>query len=77
VVDEFIILTGFRDVKISNGDIYLNGKRFILKGISRHEDHPKYGNSLTYEEMEKDIVLIKISAQMQFASGIIPLILMF
>jgi beta-galactosidase len=59
VVDEFIILTGFRDVKISNGDIYLNGKRFILKGISRHEDHPKYGNSLTYEEMEKDIVLIK------------------
>jgi hypothetical protein len=59
VVDEFIIVTGFRDFKIADSDIYLNGKRITLNGISRHEDHPKFGNALTYEEMEKDIVLIK------------------
>lgn len=59
VVDEFIVVTGFREFKIVEGDIYLNGKRIVLKGISRHEDHPKFGNALTYEEMEKDIVLIK------------------
>ncbi len=59
VVDEFIVVTGFREFKIVDSDIYLNGKRIILNGISRHEDHPKFGNALTYEEMEKDIVLIK------------------
>ncbi len=59
IVDEFIVVTGFRELKISDGNIYLNGRRIVLKGISRHEDHPKFGNALTYEEMEKDIVLIK------------------
>lgn len=59
IVDEYVIVTGFRDLKISNGDIYLNGTRLVLKGISRHEDHPKFGSALSYEEMEKDIVLIK------------------
>jgi len=59
VVDEFIIVTGFRDIKIGNGDIYLNGRRVVLKGISRHEDHPRFGNALSYEEMERDIILIK------------------
>lgn len=59
VVDEFIIVTGFREIKISGGDIYLNGRRIVLKGISRHEDHPNFGNALTYEEMERDMVLIK------------------
>jgi len=59
VVDEFIVVTGFRELKISGGDIYLNGQRIILRGISRHEDHPKFGNALTYEEMERDIILIK------------------
>ncbi len=59
VVDEFIVVTGFREFKIVDGDIYLNGKRIVFKGISGHEDHPKFGNALSYEEMEKDIVLIK------------------
>ncbi len=59
VIDEFIVVTGFREFKIVDSDIYLNGKRIVLKGISRHEDHPKFGNALSYEEMEKDIVLIK------------------
>ncbi|MFN3135004.1 MAG: glycoside hydrolase family 2 protein, partial [Candidatus Kryptonium sp.] len=59
VVDEFIVVTGFRELKINGGDIYLNGRRIILRGVSRHEDHPKFGNALTYEEMERDIVLIK------------------
>lgn len=59
VVDEFIVVTGFREFKMIDGDIYLNGKRIVLKGISRHEDHPKFGSALSYEEMERDIVLIK------------------
>ncbi len=59
VVDEFIVLTGFRELKIEGGDIYLNGKRIVLKGISRHEDHPKFGSAISYEQMEKDIILIK------------------
>lgn len=59
LIDEFIVVTGFREIKLRNGDIYLNGNRVVLRGISRIEDHPKFGSSLSYEEMEKDIALIK------------------
>ena len=36
----------------------LNGERYPLHGVSRHQDRPKIGNALTHKEHEEDIELI-------------------
>lgn len=58
-IDQYDVDFGIRKVEISAGDIILNGRRFVAKGVIWQEDHPLWGSSLTYEEMEKDVVLIK------------------
>ena len=59
VLDEYDLNFGVRQFRIDNGNFRLNGSRVTLKGVIWNEDHPTWGSSLTYEEMEKDIVLIK------------------
>jgi hypothetical protein len=59
VIDEFDSDFGVRQITIANGDLLLNGKRIVLKGISYHEDHPSFGGALDYETMERDIIAIK------------------
>lgn len=59
LIDEVQILTGIRRLVISKGDILLNGKRLILKGVIWNQDHPRFGLALPYEEMEKDVILIR------------------
>ncbi|MBI5474252.1 MAG: hypothetical protein HY961_18100 [Ignavibacteriae bacterium] len=57
--DEFDEIFGVRRVDISQGRILLNGKRVLLKGMIWMEDHPAYGSALTYQQMEKDVALMK------------------
>jgi hypothetical protein len=59
VVDEYDFQSGFRKVGVSKGDIMLNGKRLVLKGVTWYEDHPLTGSALSAEELEKDVVLMK------------------
>jgi hypothetical protein len=59
LVDEYDVNVGLRQISIREDTVYLNGERLFLKGVSRHEDHPKYGNALDYETMEQDIISIK------------------
>ena len=59
VVDEVSLNTGLRSLDLHNADFFLNGKRIILRGVVWYEDHPNWGSALTYEQMERDIVLIK------------------
>jgi hypothetical protein len=59
VIDEFHMNHGFRSFTIADGDFVLNKKPLILKGVIWNEDHPIWGSALPYEQMEKDIVLIK------------------
>ena len=58
-IDEYNANVGFSSVRVDQTSIFLNGNRVMLKGVVWHEDSPKYGASLTYEQMEKDVVLIK------------------
>jgi hypothetical protein len=58
-IDEYDLNYGLRDFEIADGHFQLNGKRVVLKGVIWQEDHPTWGDALTYEDMEKDIVLIK------------------
>ena len=50
---------GFRDFKIEDGVMKLNGKRIVFRGVNRHEFHPEKGRCITYEDMLFDIQFMK------------------
>lgn len=50
---------GFRSIEIKNSFLYINGKYVYMKGVNRHEHHPKYGHYIPKETMEKDVEMIK------------------
>ncbi|MCK5571868.1 MAG: beta galactosidase jelly roll domain-containing protein, partial [Bacteroidetes bacterium] len=59
VIDRYDVNVGIRTLELSDGDILLNGKRLVLNGVVWYEDHPTWGSALSYEERERDIVLMK------------------
>lgn len=50
---------GFRKVEIKDSRLFVNGKAILLKGVNRHEVHPKYGKTIPLETMIADIKLMK------------------
>ncbi|UDF05021.1 glycoside hydrolase family 2 TIM barrel-domain containing protein [Asticcacaulis sp. AND118] len=50
---------GFRTVEIRNGEVQVNGKRILIKGVNRHEHDPKTYRVIAPELMRKDIELMK------------------
>ncbi|MCD0488703.1 DUF4981 domain-containing protein [Pedobacter sp. MC2016-14] len=50
---------GFRSVEIKDRNFLVNGKRIFLKGVNRHEHHPKNGHVLAKEDMLKDVEMMK------------------
>ncbi len=59
VLDQHDLNIGIRKISITGGDILLNGVRLVLKGVNWIEDHPVRGSALSYEDRERDIVMIK------------------
>ena len=50
---------GFRDVKIADGQLWVNGQSITIKGVNRHEVDPYNGRTVTKESMELDVKLMK------------------
>ncbi len=51
---------GVRDIKVSGkGEICINGRPIIIHGVDRHDHSMVGGRTVTREEMEKDIFLMK------------------
>ena len=50
---------GFRKVEIREGNLLVNGRRVLFKGVNRHEIDPDRGQAITVESMEKDIFVMK------------------
>ena len=50
---------GFRDIKIDNSLLYVNGKRVFMKGVNRHDSDPMYGRAVRTESMLRDVTLMK------------------
>ena len=51
---------GFRTVAASKqGELLINDVPVKLKGVNRHDSHPKYGYCTTLEDMKQDIILMK------------------
>ncbi|MFN8459908.1 MAG: glycoside hydrolase family 2 TIM barrel-domain containing protein [Anaerolineae bacterium] len=50
---------GFRQVELKNGQIHLNGRPILIKGVNRHEHDPQTGHAITVASMQADIRLMK------------------
>jgi beta-galactosidase len=50
---------GFRSSEIKNGQILVNGRPAVIKGVNRHEHDPDLGQVTTREMMVRDILLMK------------------
>ena len=50
---------GFRSSEIKNGQMLVNGRPVVIKGVNRHEHDPDLGQVTTREMMLKDILLMK------------------
>ena len=50
---------GVRKVEISNGQLKVNGKALLIRGVNRHEHHPENGQAVDEATMRRDIELMK------------------
>ncbi len=50
---------GFREIKIADQQLWVNGKSVLLKGVNRHEHDPYTGRHVSLESMWRDIELFK------------------
>ncbi|WP_454798272.1 glycoside hydrolase family 2 TIM barrel-domain containing protein [Novosphingobium lindaniclasticum] len=50
---------GFRTVEIAGGEVRVNGKRIMIRGVNRHEHDPKTFRIVSEETMRRDIELMK------------------
>ena len=50
---------GFRDIRIANSLVYVNGRRVLFKGVNRHDTDPERGRAVTTESMQRDVLLMK------------------
>lgn len=50
---------GFRDIKILKRQILINGKPIMFKGVNFHSHNPKTGKTVSVEQIEHDLKLMK------------------
>jgi beta-galactosidase len=50
---------GFREFGLVNGQMLLNGKPIMFKGVDRHETHPVKGRAVDRETMIRDLEIMK------------------
>ena len=50
---------GFRRVEIVKGELRLNGRRLMMRGVNRHEYDPENGRVMTREKTRADLMLMK------------------
>lgn len=50
---------GFRKVELKNGLITVNGRPIRLRGVNRHDHHPRYGRAVPLDFVRRDLLLMK------------------
>ena len=58
-VDDYCHKVGFKRFETRGRYFYLNGNRFFLLGVCRHEIYGEKGHMLTDEEIRQDLTMIK------------------
>ena len=59
VIQSFTQQVGFRKIEMVPGNLLINGKAIIFRGVNRHEWDYKTGRSITEKQMIDDIKLMK------------------
>ena len=59
LIESFMQKVGFKRVELKNGNLMVNGKAIMFRGINRHEWDPVLGRSITEESMVQDIKIMK------------------
>ncbi|MDR6241154.1 glycoside hydrolase family 2 TIM barrel-domain containing protein [Aureibacter tunicatorum] len=59
VIDVISNSIGFRSVEIKGGQLLVNGKAILIKGVNLHEHHETMGQVVDDETRMKDILLMK------------------
>lgn len=50
---------GFRTVEIKDGQVMVNGRRIVIRGVNRHEHDPVTFHVISEESMRRDLELMK------------------
>ncbi len=50
---------GFKNVKINKNIYYFNGEKIKFKGVNHHDTNPKTGYVMTFEDIKKDLEMMK------------------
>lgn len=50
---------GFREVKVEDGELLVNGQPIYIKGVNRHEHDPVTGRAVSRERMLEDVLIMK------------------
>ena len=50
---------GFRSVELKSGNLLVNGKAIMIRGVNRHDFDCELGRAITPDSMEEDILLMK------------------
>jgi len=53
------VAIGFRTVTIEDGQLKVNGRAILFRGVNRHEHDPDSGRALSVETMRADLLLMK------------------
>ena len=51
--------TGFRRNEVKDGQLLHNGQPILIKGVNRHDHHPKTGHYCTREDIRADLLQMK------------------
>jgi beta-galactosidase len=57
--DYFRVRSGFRHIEVKNGQVLINGRPVLFKGINRHEHDPDTGHYMTREAVREDLLVMK------------------
>ena len=58
-IDDAAIYIGFRNIKIEDGLLKVNGVPVTIRGVNRHEHDPKTGHVVSGERIRQDLLLMK------------------
>jgi beta-galactosidase len=50
---------GFRSIEMIKGNISVNGKALMLRGVNRHDHHPAFGRAVPLAFMRRDLMIMK------------------
>ena len=57
--EHICLFIGFRDIRIVNRVLLINGKKVKARGVNRHDSHPYLGAATPLDHMINDLMLLK------------------